>query len=114
MICGYAKLDASRLVKHIEHPFSRRVHFHDCAFEIRHFYSVSGLSDVTFPSIGACGGAAWLDIGPFAPAEARRLLAECPGTDRVAQTALPSVQDSRICCGECRFDQAEMPLALKE
>jgi hypothetical protein len=39
---------------------------HDCAVKIRHCAPFNGLSDAVLPSTGACGGAVWLNIAPFA------------------------------------------------
>src|SRR5271166_3702430 len=62
---------------------------HDCAVESWYFGLFSGLSDAVLPSVGACGGAGWFNIAPFALVEAGRLFAECGGTDRVARRSPP-------------------------
>jgi len=63
---------------------------HGFATGKRHFAPLRGLSDAVLPSVGACGGTAWLNIATFALVEARRSFAECAGTDRTAPRPPPS------------------------
>lgn len=54
-----------------------------------HFAQFSGSSDAVLPLDGACGGAAWLNIAPFALVEDRRSSEECAGTDRATPRLPP-------------------------
>ena len=63
---------------------------HGFATGKRHFAPLRGLSDAVLPTVGACGGTAWLNIATFALVEARRSFAECAGTDRTAPRPPPS------------------------
>src|ERR1017187_6997090 len=73
---------------------SSRVHLsllpiYDCAVGCWYLGPFSGSPDAVLPSVGTCGGAAWLNIAPFALVEARRSSEECAGTDRAARRPPP-------------------------